>query len=138
MTFANDLHPAITQRAPRVRFGKVHVVGNSYVGSTSDPVYPHLYSIGAGYQSKIISAGNVFEIAGVAAGSCAGVVANPNTANPEGALTDSGSLVNGAAMTGCTAPRSVGWSLPAGYSYPKLAASAVKAYVLANAGAGKL
>lgn len=138
VTFANNRYTAIGQRAPRVRFGKVHVVGNYYTGSTSDPVYPHLYSIGTGYQAKILSQNNVFDITGAAAGSCAAVVKNPNTAKAEGAFTDAGSLVNGAAMTGCTAPTSVGWSLPSGYSVPAVAASRVKSYVLANAGAGKL
>ena len=60
------------------------------------------------------------------------------SANPEGAFADTGSTINGAAMTGCTAPTSVGWSLPSGYNYPKLATSQVKAYVLANAGTGNV
>lgn len=138
VTFADNLFTAITQRAPRVRFGKVHVVGNYYQGSTTAPVYPQLYSIGTGYRARIISENNVFDIAGVTAGSCRGVVTNPNTAKAEGALTDSGSLVNGTALSGCTAPTSVGWSLPSGYAYPRIAAGSVKSYVLANAGTGRI
>jgi len=58
--------------------------------------------------------------------------------NPEGAFKDTGSVVNGAALTGCTAPTAVGWSLPSGYPYPKLATSQVRASVLANAGTGRI
>ena len=89
-------------------------------------------------KSKINSENNVFDIAGAAAGSCTDVVENPNTANPEGGFKDSGSLVNGAPLAGCTAPTAVGWSLPSDYGYPKLAASQVKNFVLANAGTGKI
>jgi pectate lyase len=138
ISFLGNLYDNIGQRAPRVRFGMVHTAGNYFTGSKTDPVYPHLYSIGTGLNSKIISENNVFDIAGAAAGSCADIVKNPNTDNPEGNLVDSGSLVNGAPLAGCTAPTAVGWSLPAGYPYPKLAATQVKASVLANAGTGKI
>ena len=138
ISFLGNLYRNIGQRAPRVRFGMVHTAGNYFVGSKTDAAYPHLYSIGTGLKSKIISENNVFEITGAKAGSCTDVVKNPNTANPEGNFKDSGSLVNGAALAGCTAPTAVGWSLPSGYSYPKLAASQVKASVLANAGTGKI
>lgn len=66
------------------------------------------------------------------------MVQNPNTANPEGNFKDTGSLLNGAALAGCTAPTAVGWSLPSGYPYPRTAASQVKASVLANAGPGRI
>jgi pectate lyase len=138
ISFLANLYRNIGQRAPRVRFGMVHTANNYFVGSKSASVYPHLYSIGTGIKSKIISENNVFDITGAAAGSCTAVVTNPNTANPEGNFKDSGSLVNGAPLAGCTAPTAVGWSLPSGYSYPKLPAAQVKASVLANAGTGKL
>jgi pectate lyase len=136
ISFLGNLYRNIGQRAPRVRFGEVHSANNYFVGSKTDPVYPHLYSIGTGLNSKIISENNVFDITGAAAGSCTAVVMNPNTANPEGNFKDTGSLVNGAALAGCTAPTAVNWSVP--YSYSKLAASQVKASVLANAGTGKI
>ena len=136
ITFARNLYRNLGQRAPRVRFGEVHTVNNYFVGSKTDPVYPHQYSIGPGLNSKIISQNNVFDITGATAGSCAAVVKNPNTDNPEGNFTDSGSLVNGTALTGCTAPTAVGWTVP--YSYSPLATSQVKDYVLANAGTGKI
>ena len=61
---------------------------------------------------------------------------NPNTANPEGAFLDTGSRVDGAPLSGCTAPTSVGWSLPSDYRYPSVPTAQVKASVLANAGTG--
>ena len=136
ITFADNLYRNLGQRAPRGRFGKVHTVNNYFVGSKTDPVYPHQYSIGTGLNSKIISQNNVFDITGAVAGSCTAVVKNPNTDNPEGNFVDSGSLVNGTALGGCTAPTAVGWNVP--YSFPTLATSQVKAYVLANAGTGKI
>jgi pectate lyase len=138
ISFIGDLFSNIGQRTPRVRFGMVHLAGNYFVGSKTDPAYPYQYSVGTGLNSKIISENNVFDIDGVAAGSCTGVVKNPATANPEGNFVDTGSLVNGSALTGCTAPTAVGWSLPSGYPYPEVAAAEVKDSVTANAGAGKL
>ena len=55
ISFLDNLYRNITQRAPRVRFGKVHTANNYFTGSKTDPVYPHLYSIGTGLQSQIIS-----------------------------------------------------------------------------------
>ncbi|MEN3361181.1 MAG: pectate lyase [Mycobacteriales bacterium] len=136
ITFAANLYRNLGQRAPRVRFGKVHSVNNYFVGSRTDAVYPYQYSFGTGLKSKIISENNAFDITGAAAGSCTAVVKNPNTDNPEGNFADSGSLVNGAALAGCTAPTAVGWTVP--YSYPKIATSQVRASVLANAGTGKI
>ncbi len=138
ISFVGNLYRNVSSRSPRVRFGMVHVADNYFVGSKTHPAYPYSYSIGTGLKSKIISESNVFDIAGAAAGSCADVVENPNTANPEGSFKDSGSLVNGAPLAGCTAPTAVGWSLPSGYGYPKLAASQVRDFVLANAGTGKI
>lgn len=136
ITFAGNLYRNLGQRAPRVRFGKVHSVNNYLTGAKADPVYPHQYSFGTGINSKIISENNAFDITGAAAGSCTAVVKNPNTDNPEGNFVDSGSLVNGAALTGCTAPTAVGWTPP--YSYPRLPTAQVRAAVLANAGTGRI
>lgn len=138
ISFLDNLYRNITQRAPRVRFGKVHTANNYFTGSKTDPVYPHLYSIGTGLKSQIISENNAFDITGATPGSCTDVVKNPNTDNPEGAFKDTGSLVNGSPLTGCTAPATVNWTLPAGYPYTKLPTSQVKDYVLAHAGTGKI
>ena len=136
ITFAANLYRNLGQRAPRVRFGKVHSVNNYFTGNKADAVYPHLYSIGTGLRSRIISQNNSFDIAGASPGSCTAVVKNPNTANPEGNFADTGSLVNGTALSGCTAPTAVGWTVP--YSYPALPAAQVRAAVLANAGVGRI
>jgi pectate lyase len=138
ISFIANLYRNSAERSPRVRFGEVHVADNYYSASTTDVAYPFLYAIGTGLQSKIISTDNVFEIGGATAGKCTDVVRNPNTANPEGAFTDTGSTVNGTTLAGCTAPTAVGWSLPSGYTYPNLSTSQVKAYVLANAGTGRI
>jgi pectate lyase len=138
ISFLGNLYRNLGQRAPRVRFGEVHVANNYFVGSKTDAVYPHQYSIGTGLNSKIISQNNVFDITGAAAGSCTAVVKNPNSDNPEGNFADTGSTVNGSALAGCTAPTAVGWSLPSGYGYTLLPTAQVAASVLANAGTGKV
>jgi pectate lyase len=136
ITFAYNWFQDIGQRTPRVRFGKVHVFNNYYSGSKADPVYPHLYSIGTGIQSQIISDNNVFEIAGAIAGKCDDVIMNPQKANPDGNFKDSGSMINGLALVNCTSPSSVNWSVP--YSFTNLPTGLVKSSVTANAGVGKI
>jgi len=100
-------------------------------------VYPHHYSIGVAYKAKIISQNNAFDIAG--ASNCTNIVTNPGSSSKTGAITDSGSLLNGAALDvagKCSFSNQVGWSVP--YSVTPMAASAVKASVLGNAGTGKI
>lgn len=58
ITFEGNLWSNLTQRAPRVRFGQVHLVNNYHRGTT-DADYPILYSIGMGFASSILSEGNV-------------------------------------------------------------------------------
>ncbi len=135
ITFAYNQFVDVGQRSPRVRFGKVHVVGNYYVGNKKHPVYPHSYSIGVGKLAQIISENNVYEIAGATAGKCTDVVSK---ANADGNFKDSGSMSGGAPLAGCTSPTAVNWSLPSGYTYPKVATANVKAYVLANVGPGRI
>lgn len=134
ITFKGNMWRDITQRAPRVRFGKVHVVNNYFVGSKTHPVYPNIYSIGVGKAAKIISENNAFEITGAA--KCDDIVVNPLSTSPVGNFKDAGSTLNGTVLSGCSVPNAVTWTIP--YSYTKLATSAVKASVLANAGVGKI
>ena len=134
VTLAHNLFEHVHERAPRVRFGRVHVYNNYYVGERKRKVYAHAYSIGVGKDAKIISHNNAFEIAG--ATQCADVVRTPASSSPAGRFTDSGSLLNGAALGACPFSPEVGWSVP--YAYTALPAAAVKADVLARAGAGKL
>lgn len=137
VTFHNNLFTDVTERAPRVRFGRVHVYNNYYEGDRSDKAYPHLYSIGVGYQAKIISQNNAFDIVG--ASTCSHIVKNPGSSSKTGAIVDSGSLLNGAALNvagACSFSSAVGWTVP--YAVTLLNTSAVKASVLSNAGVGKL
>ncbi|WP_426166645.1 pectate lyase family protein [Pseudoduganella sp. R-34] len=137
VTFHNNHFLNVAERGPRVRFGKVHLYNNYFEGSRSHAVYPNHYSIGVAYKAKIISQNNAFDIAG--ASSCPQVVTNPGSSSKTGAITDAGSLLNGAALnlsTKCSFSNQVGWSVP--YSVSPLAASAVKASVLSNAGTGKI
>jgi pectate lyase len=137
VTFHNNLFTNITERAPRVRFGKVHVYNNLYQGSTANAAYPYGYSIGVAYLAKIISENNVFEIQG--ANSCASVMKNPGSSSKTGAIAEAGSLLNGAAlnMSQCSFSSDVGWAVPYSRS-ALLPAASVKASVQAQAGVGKL
>ncbi|CAN5460769.1 pectate lyase [soil metagenome] len=136
ITFANNWFQDIGQRTPRVRFGKVHVFNNYYSGSKTDRTYPHLYSIGTGIQSQIISDNNVFEITGATAGKCDDVILNPHKGNPDGSFKDSGSTINGSVLAGCTSPSAVNWTVP--YTFTKLPTDSVKQSVESNAGVGKI
>jgi len=138
VTFAGNLYTSITQRAPRVRFGRVHLFNNLYEGSRSDAVYPHAYSIGVGYKARIISENNAFEISG--ASGCADIATNPGSSSKPGAIVDSGSTLNGAALplSACGFDTAVGWTVPYAYQGSLLPASSVAASVRANAGSGRL
>jgi pectate lyase len=136
VTFHHNWFSAITQRAPRVRFGQVHVYNNYYEGSTSDAVYPTSYSIGVGYKAQVLSEANVFAITG--AKTCADVVTNPGSSSKSGAITDTGSLLNGASLALSTACSftAASWTIP--YTYTPTAAAQVKTEVTGNASVGHL
>lgn len=138
VTFDHYWFATITQRTPRVRFGQVHLYDNLYTGSKADPVYPQAYSVGVGYQAKVRSEQNVFEIAG--AGSCHDVVANPGSSGKAGAIVDAGSTLNGAplSLAPCALSTDVGWTVPYDLRGALVPASAVKALVQAQAGPGRI
>lgn len=134
VTFSNNVFSNVSMRAPRVRFGQVQLFNNYFSGSKTHPVYAHSYSVGAGVSAKILSSNNVFEIAG--ATNCDDVITNPNSGTAAGAFKDSGSTLNGIALSGCVLSNSVSWSAP--YTFTPKAAVLVKLFTLANAGGGKL
>lgn len=81
------------QRAPRVRFGDVHVLNNYFVGTVNDPDSPmtsaamggHDYFIGLGYQSQVFSERNAFDYTGPGADATVAVsVWNANRFHDEG------------------------------------------------------
>lgn len=137
VTFNNNHFLNVSERGPRVRFGQVHLYNNYFEGSRSHAVYAHKYSIGVGYKAKIISQNNAFDIAG--ASTCTNVVTNPGSSSLTGAITDTGSLLNGVALDvagKCSFSNQVNWTLP--YTAPLLEASAVRQSALSNAGTGKI
>jgi pectate lyase len=136
VTFNDNHFLNVSERAPRVRFGRVHLYNNYFEGSRSHPAYPHHYSIGVGYLARIISQNNAFDIADAA--SCSQVVRNPGSPAKSGAISDAGSLLNGVPLNlagTCNFSADVGWTVP--YTVKLRDAAAVRQAVLENAGPGK-
>lgn len=160
MTFSNNIWQDSVQRAPRARFGQIHLYNNYYTGNTDATSYGMSYYIGMGAESSILSENNVFDITGSQA-SAARVISNLNGYQ----FKDNGSWYNGkpasaeleaaakaalearwdAASSAATKSgfniaaytNELGWK--PGYSYT-LGSSAqqVRDHNVANAGAGKL
>ncbi|WP_426208908.1 pectinesterase family protein [Massilia sp. TWP1-3-3] len=129
VTFSNNLFEFVSSRAPRVRFGQVHLYNNYHVGARRHAAYPHQYSVGVGKEADIIAQANVYEIDG--ARGCADVVRSHGAGN---SFLDAGSTLNGAALSACALPAAPAWQVP--YPFTALPAPQVKQHVLANAGAG--
>lgn len=135
VTFSNNLFDHVASRAPRVRFGQVHLFNNYHVGDRHHPAYQHAYSVGIAKQARIVSHANAFDIAG--ARSCRDAVRQFDAgAADAGVLTDSGSLLNGRPLAPCGVAATPAWTVP--YPFAPRPADAVREHVLANAGAGKL
>ncbi|CAL9611006.1 Pectate lyase [Streptomyces sp. enrichment culture] len=133
VTFARNLFTGITQRAPRVRFGQVHVVNNVYRGRADDT----LYALGAGVESAVFSERNVFAYPH---GTPALAVADYGAT----AFHDTGSWFNGrpahldAVARGLGLADDVGWDPADVYDHRVLtSARAVERYVLRHAGTGR-
>lgn len=60
VTLHHNLWEDVKERAPRVRFGQVHVLNNLYLARRDGP-YAQGYSIGLGQGSALISEANVWE-----------------------------------------------------------------------------
>ncbi|MDP5239656.1 polysaccharide lyase family 1 protein [Uliginosibacterium sp. 31-16] len=160
LTFSYNRYRDSVQRSPRARFGKIHVYNNYYSGNTDDAVYPMLYYIGMGAESRILSGTNAFDITGSKA-SASRVISNLNGYQ----FKDVGSWFNGtpasteleaaakaaldarwsdaqseAATKGFTLAaytNVLGWTPTYAYA-PAPSAAALRTHVDANAGAGRL
>jgi pectate lyase len=160
LTFSNNIWEASVQRAPRARFGRIHVYNNYYKGDTAAEHYRLSYFIGMGAESKILSESNAFEITGPNA-DASKVVSNLNGYQ----FKDVGSWINGvpasdaieaaakaaleknwasasaaaikSGFTVDTYTNVLGWAPT--YSYTRGASfEAVKKHNLAQAGSGKV
>ncbi|MBK4206193.1 pectate lyase [Bacillus subtilis] len=133
ITLHHNRYKNVVQRAPRVRFGQVHIYNNYYEGSTSSSDYAFSYAWGIGKSSKIYAQNNVIDVPGLPAAKTISVFSGGT------ALYDSGTLLNGTQINASAAnglSSSVGWT-------PSLhgtidASANVKSNVISQAGAGKL
>ncbi|MFF7312547.1 polysaccharide lyase family 1 protein [Streptomyces sp. NPDC008137] len=131
VTFVRNLFSGVVQRAPRVRFGQVHVVNNVHRGRAP------LYALGVGVESAIFSERNVFRYPG----------AGPSVAVADYGgerFRDTGSWFNGRparlndVASGLGLGSDVGWDPADVYDYRALTSpAAVERYVLRHAGAGR-
>ncbi|TRZ55889.1 MAG: hypothetical protein D4S02_16975 [Rhodocyclaceae bacterium] len=139
VTFHHNFWEQVKERAPRVRFGQVHVYNNLYVAG-NDPAYPFGYSIGIGVHSRVVSENNVWETP-------AAIQARQLLHLWKGdTFVDSGSLLNGRpvdllgalreANPGVSIAAEVGWRPQ--HALPLDAAELVVKKVRAGAGAGRL
>jgi len=128
ITLKGNLFEHITARAPRVRYGQVHLFNNYHTGDRSHPTYAHNYSIGVAHASQLISDANAFDVAG--ADKCSQIVRDPG--KTPGVFADRGSLLNGQPMQECGFAGTMGWRIP--YAYSPLPADQVAQHVRAQAG----
>ena len=133
VTFSNNFFEYVTARAPRVRFGQVHLFNNYHKGSRKHAEYAHEYSVGIAKQAHVIIDANAYDIEG--ARGCGDVLKNPGKSEP-GAVLDHGSTLNGKPLAGCDFSADVGWTVP--YAFNALPAHEVQANIMSNAGAGHL
>ncbi|MDI4634103.1 hypothetical protein J7U46_13680 [Pelomonas sp. V22] len=61
VTFHHNLWEQTMERTPRVRYGQVHVYNNLFVGR-DDVAYRYAYSLGVGYESRLYSENNAWEL----------------------------------------------------------------------------
>jgi pectate lyase len=133
ITLSNNVFSDITQRAPRVRYGQVHLFNNYHAGSKKATVYAHSYSTGIGKSGQVLSHYNVYAVTG--ATDCSSIVTTLS-ADAVSSFADGGSTVNGAAFGSACNLGTPAWTVP--YAFTPRPAALVKANALAQAGAGKL
>ncbi|MDQ0060319.1 pectate lyase [Paenibacillus harenae] len=89
ITFHHNYYQNAGQRAPRVRFGQVHLYNNYYEGTTTHPTNPFGYAIGVGFESQVYAQNNYFaNDAGLSPSSLIQVLGGT-------AFTDEGTMLNG-------------------------------------------
>ena len=72
VSIIGNFFEGIQERAPRVRYGQVHVANNYFLGRVNDPSSPvvstnaggYHYFLGLGYQSQVFSERNAFDYTG--------------------------------------------------------------------------
>ena len=128
VTFKGNLFEHVSERAPRVRYGQVHLLNNYHVGDRKHPVYAHAYSVGVGTEAHVVAHANAYEILG--ATGCAQVVRAPGSS--AGVHVDEGSVLNGQPLAKCPYGGDAGWRVP--YRFATLPAHEVPRHVLAHAG----
>ncbi|MGO1297123.1 MAG: pectate lyase family protein [Vibrio sp.] len=135
VTLADNIFSKTTQRTPRVRFGKVHVVNNLFEGDYKDPTYRFMYAFGLGYEGSIQSQYNVFDIEQLKTSKQYKVV---KIYKQNSSLTDVGSMFNGAALNlkDSKIPNDASWSVP--YNYTLYSTQGLGQYLKSAAGAGRL
>jgi pectate lyase len=137
VTFHHNLWLDVKERAPRVRYGQVHVYNNLHVVTGGD----YGYSLGVGIKSRLFSEHNAWETP-------AGVATTRLVRAYKGdSFFDRGSIHNGqpvdllaalrAAHPGVALTGDVGW-VPTLVAMPPDRAADVPARVRAGAGAGRL
>ena len=139
VSFHHNWYESVKERAPRVRYGQVHIYNNLFDGRKANG-YPYAYSIGVGYQSAIVSERNVwFTPTDVGAGKLVRALKGDR-------FVDQGSLHNGMPVDLVGALQStypnVAWTEDMGWKpslfLPQDPTSYVELRVRQGAGAGRL
>lgn len=154
ITFHHNHIQWVNQRMPRVRNGQVHILNNVYAGprhADYTQQYYFGYGIGLGYNSKVYSERNAFDIPNAAANN----LLSASFDKWAQYFTDAGSWLNGAAVDLNAVAKSlidaknnggstpfigpVTWSPTASYSYTAdTSVDALRTKVAASAGIGKV
>ncbi|MFM2484937.1 pectate lyase family protein [Celerinatantimonas yamalensis] len=123
ITLMDNIFKNVIQRTPRVRFGKIHVYNNLFIGDRSDnETYKYMYSYGLGTEGSIISENNSFTISNLNS-PCH--ILKLFSKDHSGSVIDHGSVVNGQPVdfSQCDVNSSVGWKVP--YQYQLKAVSSL-------------
>lgn len=160
ITYYRNLFKYLGQRSPRVRNGQVHLLNNLYQNvkrTDYSQEYFMSYAIGLGYNSKVYSERNAFDVSNATASDILGVSFDYWGQY----FTDVGSWLNGSAVDLNAAAKTlintrnadktmknygklpfigpVTWSPASSYSYTPLTdVATVRSTVLNNAGVGKI